>query len=123
MRVTKNQIIRGVSDYIKSEILPKMGDDKAVQIIATVAINAAAANEKLLDSVFSNEIIRTLLEDDGSGTYEIGGLADAMRGAMDQYGSLPVKLPPIPFVSGGGMTLRLNAEDVDAMRRRIEGAA
>ena len=122
MRVTKNQIIRGISDYIKSEILPKMGDDKAVQIIGTIAVNTAAANDRLLDSIFENEIVRALLEEDGSGTYEIGGLADAMRGAMDQYGSLSVAVPSIPFLTKGGITLRLNADDVDAMRRSIENA-
>ena len=122
MRVTKSQIVRGVTDYIKSEILPKMNEDKAMQIAASIVINAAARNERMISSVMNHEIVRALLDDDGSGTYEIDGLADAMRDAVEQYGAFPVKVPPIPFISSHEITLRLNDEDVDAMRRRIESA-
>ena len=122
MRVTKSQIVRGVTDYIKSEILPKMNEDKAMQIAASIVINAAARNERMISSVMNHEIVRTLLDDDGSGTYEIDGLAESMRDAVDQYGAFPVKVPPIPFISSHEITLRLNDEDVDAMRRRIESA-
>ena len=121
MRVTKNQIVRGVTDYVRDEILPKMGDSKALQIIASVAVNAAAASEKTADAIFKNEMVLALLDDNGSGTYEISGLADAMRKAIETYGALPVQIPPIPFIAPREITLRLDASDVDAMRRLIEG--
>ena len=123
MRVTKSQIIRGVSDYIKNEILPKMDEDRAVQIVATIAVNAALNNDKILDGLMQNEIVRTLLDDDGSGTYDISGLMAAMRDAVNQYGAFPFKVPSIPFLSAREITLRLNAADVDAMRSKIENAA
>ena len=122
MRVSKSQIVHGVTDYVKSEILPKMGDDKAVQIILSIAVNAAAANEKMVNAVLDNGIVRALLEDDGSGTYELNGITDAMRTAIDQYGNLPVHVPAIPLLSPREITLKLDAEDVDEMRRRIENA-
>ena len=122
MRVTKSQIVRGVADYIKTEILPKMSEDRAMQIMASIAVNAAAKDERMISSVMSHEIVRALLDDDGSGTYEIDGLAESMRDAMEQYGAFPVKVPPIPFLSGHEITLKLNDEDVEAMRRRIENA-
>ena len=120
MRVSKNQIIRGVSDYIKEEILPKMGG--AMQIIASIAVNAAAMNEKTLDSLFRNEMVLSLLDDDGSGTYDVTRLSDAIQTSIGEYGSLPVRIPPIPFVSPQEITLTLNANDIDAMRRKIEMA-
>ena len=122
MRVSRTQIVKGVSDYIQSDILPKMDNDRAVQIILTIAVNAATANNKLVDSIFANDIVRSLIDDDGSGTYEIAGIADAMRKAIDQYGSFPVNIPAIPLVSPHEITLRLNADDIDAMKRRIESA-
>ena len=122
MRVSRNQIADGITNYIKNDILPKMENDKAVQIIGTIAINAAAANGRLVDAVFSNDIIRALLDDDGSGTYDITGLADSMRDAIAQYGSFPVKIPAVPLLSPREITLKLDAEDIDAMRRRIESA-
>ena len=123
MRVTKNQIIQGVTDYLKSDILPKMGEERALQIIVTVAANAVAANQKLADALFQNDMIRALLEDDGTGTYEIGGIADAMRDAINQFGAFPLTVPVIPFLSPREITLKLSGADVESMRRRIEGDA
>ena len=122
MRVSKRQIVAGVTDYIQGEILPKMADDKAMQIILSIATNAATANSKLVDTVLGNELLRALLEEDGSGTYEIGGVVDAMRAAIDQYGSFPVRVPAIPLLSPHEIVLKLDATDVDALRRRIENA-
>ena len=119
MRVSKAQIVRGMTDYIQGEILPKMGDDRAVQIILSIAVNAAAANEKMINSIMENGIIKALLDEDESGTYELDGLMDAMRAAVDQYGSFPLRVPPIPLLSPREITLKLDASDVDAIRRRI----
>ena len=120
MRVSRNQIIKGVTDYIQHDLIPTMQNDKAVQIIFTIAINAATANSKLTDSIFDNEIVRAMLDDDGSGTYEISGIVDSMRAAIQQYGSFPVQIPAIPLVSPREITVKLTADDVDAMRRKIE---
>ena len=122
MRVSKSQIVKGVTDYIQGEVLPKMDNDKAVQIILSIAINAALANGKMVDAVFANEIVRSMLDDDGTGTYEINGVADAMTAAVQKYGSFPVKIPAIPLISPREITLTLNATDVEAMRLRIENA-
>ena len=122
MRVSKNQIVHGITEYLQSEILPKMGDDRAVQIMLSIAINAAMGNNRLVSTVLDNELVRALLEDDGSGTYEIGGVIDAMRTAIEQYGSFPVRVPAIPLLSPHEITLKLDASDVDAMRRKIESS-
>ena len=122
MRVTKSQIVHGIADYVRGEILPKMGDNSAKLSILSMRAGAALANNRTVDAVFENSIIRALLEDDGSGTYEVGALADAMREAVEQYGSFPVHIPAIPLLSPNEITLNLGAGDVDAMRRRIENA-
>ena len=120
MRVSRNQIIKGVADYIKNDLIPTMQNDRAVQIIFTIAINAAMANSKLTDSIFDNEIVRAMLDDDGSGTYEISGIVDSMQAAIQQYGSFPVQIPAIPLVSPREITVKLTADDVSTMRRKIE---
>lgn len=122
MRVSRTQIVKGVSDYIQSDILPKMADDRAIQIVLSIAVNAVAANNKLVDSIFDNSIVRSMLDDDGGGTYDIAGVADAMRKAIDQYGSFPVNIPAIPLVSPHEITLKLNADDIEAMKRKVESA-
>ena len=99
-----------------------MGDDKAMQIMLTVAVSAAFANGKTIDAVLDNGAVKTLLDDDGSGTYELDGIMDALRSAIEQYGSFPIRIPAIPLLSPHEITLKLGAADVDALRRSIENA-
>ena len=122
MRVTKSQIVHGVTDYIQSDILPNLTNGRGLQIIVSIGANAIAANHKLVDVLFDNQMFRALLDDDGNGTYDISGLADAMSKSIEQYGSFPVSIPAIPLVSPTEITLKLSADDVDAMRKRIESA-
>lgn len=122
MRVTKSQIVAGLTDFVRDAILPKLAGDRAVQIIATVAVNAAMANNKLVDSVLDNAMIQALLEGDEGGTYEISGILNAMRSAIDQYGFFPVTVPAIPLLSPREITVQLSAADVDDLRTRIEAA-
>lgn len=122
MRVTKSQIVHGVTGFVQDDLLPKLDGDKAVQIIATVAVNAAMANSRLIDAVLDNGMVKALLEDDGSGTYEIDGLLSAMRTAVEQHGYFPVTIPAIPLLSPREITLRLDAGDMNTLRSRIENA-
>ena len=122
MRVTKSQIVHGVTDYIQTDILPQMGNGRAMQILVSIGANAIAANPKLADAVFGNPLVLAVLDDDGSGTYDLGGLMDAMTKSIQQFGSFPVQVPAIPLISPAEFTLHLGAEDVAAMRSRIESA-
>ena len=69
-----------------------------------------------------NEIVKTMLQDDGSGMYEIEGLMDAIRDSIAQYGYFPITVPAIPLISPHTIDIKLTADDVAAMRRRIEDA-
>ena len=122
MRVTKSQIVHGVTDYIQDNILPQLGNGRAMQIIVSIGANAIAANNKIVDALFDNQIVRAMLDDDGSGTYDLAVLVDAMAKSIQQFGSFPVQVPAIPFISPAEFTLSLNADDVAAMRSRIESA-
>ena len=120
MRVTMPQIVHGITEYIQSDILPQMGGARSMQILVSVGANAIASNRKLADAVLKNPIILAMLDDDGSGTYDLGGLVDAVTKSIRQYGSFPITVPAIPLISPAGFTLSLTADDIDAMKRKIE---
>ena len=122
MRVSKNQIVNGLTGYIQQEILPKMADDRALAILFSVAVNAIKANDKLIDRYLSNDIIRALIDDDGSGSYNVERLMDWLRASVEEYGAFPVTVPPIPLISPREITLRLSASDIAAIQRHIETA-
>ena len=123
MRVTRPQIINGLTGYIQQEILPKMDDDRALKILFSVAVNAIKANDKLIDKYLSNDIVKALIDDDGSGNYDIERLMDWLRTSVEEYGAFPVIVPPIPLVSPREITLRLGPSDIIAIQRQIENAA
>ena len=120
MRVTRPQIINGLTGYIQQEILPKMEDDRALKILFSVAVNAIKANDKLIDKYLSNDIVKALIDDDGSGNYDIERLMDWIRTSVEEYGAFPVIVPPIPLVSPREITLRLGPSDIIAIQRQIE---
>ena len=123
MRVTRNQIVNGLVAYIQQEIMPKMDDDRALKILFSVAVNAIKANDKLIDKYLSNDIVRALIDDDGSGNYDVDRLMDWIRTSVEEYGAFPVIVPPIPLVSPREITLRLGPSDIIAIQRQIENAA
>ena len=122
MRVTRSQIINGLTGYIQQEILPKMEDDRALKILFSVAVNAIKANDKLIDKYLQNDIVKTLIDDDGSGNYDVERLMDWIRTSVEEYGAFPVIVPPIPLVSPREITLRLGPSDIIAIQRQIENA-
>ena len=122
MRVTRNQIVNGLVAYIQQEIMPKMDDDRALKILFSVAVNAIKANDRLIDKYLSNDIVRALIDNDGSGNYDIERLMDWIRTSVEEYGAFPVIVPPIPLVSPREITLRLGPADIIAIQRQIESA-
>ena len=122
MRVTRNQIVNGLVAYIQQEIMPKMDDDRALKILFSVAVNAIKANDKLIDKYLSNDIVRALIDDDGSGNYDVERLMEWIRMSVEEYGAFPVIVPPIPLVSPREITLRLGPSDIVAIQRAIENA-
>ena len=120
MRVTRNQIVNGITAYIRDEVLPKMEDDRALKILFSVAVNAIKANDKLVDKWLSNDLIRALIDDDGTGHYDLERLMTWIKSSVEEYGAFPVIVPPIPLVSPREITLRLGPSDITAIQRQIE---
>ena len=122
VRVTKNQIVNGLAAYIQDELLPKMQEDRALQIALNVAVNAVKANDRLIETVFGQDAIKALLKEDGEGRYEIGGLMDMLKASVEKYGAFPLTIPPIPLIAPQGANIKLNAEDIATIRLKIVGA-
>lgn len=121
MRVSKAQLVNGVMNYVENEVIPQVGD-KPTQIIASILVKSIKANNKLVDSVLDNEMVKGLLDQNEDG-YEIDGLFDAFRESVIQYGPFPVTIPAIPVVSPVEKTLSFSESDVSEIKRRIERSA
>lgn len=121
MRVTRQQIVNGIISYVENEVLPQVDEkDKSMKVIASTAARFIQSNTKLQDEVFSNSFIKAILVEDGSGTYEIDELFRAITDSVAQYGSFPVTIPPIPFISPSEKTFSFDEKDIAEIKRHIE---
>lgn len=119
MRVTKDQIINGIISYVEGEVIPQVGD-RATQIIAAIAVKSVKSNTKLIDSLFENQMMKMLFEQDENGTYELENVFNNVAESIRQFGPFPVEIPPIPFISNSEKLLTFTESDVNEIKRRIE---
>ena len=111
----KADIITGLISYVEKEIIPKMSDDKAFQIILSVLVNTLRTNKTLTDKVFENDIFRTITKQDGD-SYDLNPLFDILTDSVSKYGYFPVTIPAIPFVSPTEKELKFDAEDIKTLK-------
>ena len=118
MKVTKDQMVNGIVSYIDSDVIPQIGD-KAAQIMASIAVKAVKANNKLIDSIFDSPTVKNLLNET-DGMYEIDDIFRYIEESVQEFGSFPVTIPSIPLISPDEKTLSFNTEDIQQMKRKIE---
>ena len=118
MKVTKDQMVNGIVSYIDSDVIPQIGD-KATQIMASIAVKAVKANNKLVDAIFGNQTVKSLLNET-DGMYEIDDIFRYIEESIQEFGPFPVIIPSIPLISPDEKTLSFNSEDIQQMKRKIE---
>ena len=121
MKVTKDQMINGIVSYIDSDVIPQIGD-KSTQIIASIAVKAIKANNKLVNDIFANPTVKSLLNET-DGEYEIDDIFRYVEESIKEFGPFPVIVPSIPLISPDEKTLSFNADDIQQMKRKIERSA
>ena len=123
MRISREQILDAAAAFIIQDVLPRIDGNPAVQIVLHTSVNAIRANTTMTETVFQHDLVKILLQDDGTGLYETGALMDALYASVQQYGALPLTVPPIPLISPKTIRIKLSAEDVARLRSRLEAAA
>ncbi len=125
MRVDKNRLITGIATFVETEVIGKMTDDRAAQIVLSVAVKAIRANPNIADKFIGNDIVRMILgyeERDGKESFDIDSMADMISESVRKYSYFPVVLPAVPFVSPREKELKFGPDDVDRLKRYIEEA-
>ena len=124
MRVDKQRIINGFVSYVESEIVPKISDDKAMQIIISVGVNTIKGNSNIANKFFDNTIVSTIAKHeqiDGKNTYDLDGLFSLTQNSISKYGYFPI-IFAIPFVSTTEKELKFSSEDIEMLKTYIEEA-
>lgn len=125
MRVEKRKIINGFISYIDCEVVPKITNDKAMQIIISVGANTLRGNPAAADKLFNNGIVTTVAKHevvDGKDTYDLDSLFSLVEDSITKYGYFPITLPAIPFVSPTEKELKFSSDDIAMLKTYIEEA-
>ena len=125
MRVDKNRLITGIATFVETEVIGKMTDDRAAQIVLSVAVKAIRTNPNIADKFLGNDIVRMVLNyenQNGKESYDIDGMADMISESVRKYGYFPVLLPAVPFISPREKELKFGPDDVNRLKRYIEEA-
>ena len=125
MRVDKQRVINGFVSYVENEIVPKISDDKAMQVIISVGVNTIKGNSNIANKFFDNTIVSTIAKHeqiDGKDTYDLDGLFSLTQDSISKYGYFPIILPAIPFVSPTEKELKFSSEDIEMLKTYIEEA-
>lgn len=119
MRVDKTKIINGLASYVENEVIPKISNDKAMQIILSVSVNAIKGNTALTDKIFDNDIVKIVGKFNNE-TYDLDSLFAITCESISKYGYFPIKIPAISFISPTEKDLRFSSEDVELLKTYIE---
>ena len=117
--VSKYQIVNGVVNYAKTEILRNI-TDKPLKMILATCISALEANPSIADAFFKNEIVAQFLAENG-GEFDIEIAFDAAEKTLAEYGDFPVTIPAIKFVSPTEKTLTFSVADIQNLKKYIVG--
>lgn len=119
MNITKNQIVTGVIQYAKKEVINKI-TDRPMKMIIAAAVSALELDPALADALLANDVISSILHKDGD-EYDLDDAFKIIEKTMTEYGEFPVTIPAIKFISPEPKELKFTAADVRKLKDYIYG--
>lgn len=107
----KQQIICGVSEYARKEIMPTITDEQ-FKFIMSATLSAMEVNPSLADSFFENELVRTACSD-------IQILEQILTKTLHECGKYTLVIPAIKFVLPHEQILKFSEDDVTTLFKYI----
>lgn len=115
MEVSKAQIINGVVNYMKAEVISKI-PDKGFRMTLSAMVNLAEARPEVCDVIFNHPLLHS-----ESGVYDIDLLDQVLIKTIEEYGDFPITIPAIKFISPTEKEMRFTADDVRKLKNYIVG--
>lgn len=119
MQVTKQQIVNGIIKYSKSEMIPKIAD-KTFKIILSAATSMIEINPEIITRFLDDPTISLMLME-SEGTYDIDAISGVLEKTLEEYGTFPIKVPGIKFISPEEKELNFGISDIKTLKSYITG--
>ena len=119
MQVTKQQIVNGIIKYSKNEMIPKI-TDKSFKMILSAATSMIEINPEIITRFLDDPTISLMLMEN-EGTYDIDAISSALEKTLEEYGTFPIKVPGIKFISPEEKELNFGISDIKTLKNYITG--
>ena len=117
--VTKKQILRGIINYLETEVLPGIGEDRGLQVLASTVLTLIKNDLSVLNGVLARPFLKVFIKEDESGNIDIEPLFKAIKESLDKCKFFPITIPVIPFVTSEEKQLKFNCEDIAKLEKMI----
>ena len=115
--VTKNELLSAVIKYIKAEVIPHI-EDRPTQMVLSAALYAVNAKPAIVDPFLNNPIVSSILQGE-NGLYDTETIIKVLNDLVEEYGGIPVKIPPIKFLTSTENTLTFRSGDIEKLAEYI----
>lgn len=112
MKVSSEQLIKGLVDYVDAEIIRSL-PTTAKWLVGTYVGLVTAKSDEFIRNLSNNILVKSMDLCDDNGLWDVGCVMDALKQSASRYGKMSLQ--------GLGIgTITFSAEDVDVLRRYIE---
>lgn len=118
--VTKKELLRAVVAYIKAEVIPHI-EDKPTQMVLSAALYAVNAKPAIVDPLFNNPLVASVLQGESS-LYDTETIFKVLNDLVNEYGGIPVTIPPIKFITSTENTLTFRSGDIEKLKEYMDKA-
>ena len=119
MKVTRQKILNGVVNFVKSEMINKI-TDRPLKMILAAGVSTLEINLSIADSIFDNSFVSQILKGDGL-TYDVDSAFEIIEKTMTEYGDFPITIPAIKFISPVEKELTFTRQDIKKLKEYICG--
>lgn len=116
--VTKKELLTGIVKFVKNEVVPYIGD-RGLKMILSAALYAVDAKPDIADAFFTNPLVATILQVE-DGKYDTDLVFKVIDNLVEEYGGIPVTIPPIKFITATEHTLTFYSGDVAKLKEYVE---
>ncbi len=116
--ITKKELLTGVVKFVKNEVIPHIGD-RSLKMVLSAGLYAIDAKPDIADSFFSNPLVATILQvEDGKFDTEL--VFKVLDNLVEEYGGIPVTIPPIKFITATEHTLTFYGGDIARLKEYVQ---
>ena len=117
MNVSKDKIVKGLLNYIRTDVYSLVTDNHFKFILSAVTA-ALEVNPSLSDVFFSNPLIKAAFSE-SDGQYDINVAEKILTKAVNDAGSISISVPAIPLIMPGTQEMIFKSQDIANLFMRI----